>query len=84
MKKLELSSEYFGRYCKKMLNQFLFISSKMLNYKLQFLHGMVENTAFYHCGHFQTLQCISKWGSGDFSVLGKYDLFDLFNMYCKV
>ena len=24
VKELELSSEYFGRYCKKLLNQFLF------------------------------------------------------------
>ena len=38
----------------------------IFNCKLQFLHDIVEHTAFYHCGHFWTLQCISKWGNGDF------------------
>ena len=50
----------------KMLNSFCFISSKLFNCKLQVLHGMVEDTAFYHGGHVWTLQCISKWGNGDF------------------
>ena len=45
----------------------------MFNSKLQFIHDMVEDTAFYHFSHFLTLQCISKWGNGDF-LLGKYDL----------
>ena len=45
---------------------FCFISSKIFNCKLQFLQDMVEDTAFYHCGHFWTLQCISKWRNGDF------------------
>ena len=35
---------------------------------------MVEDAAFYHCGHFWTLQCISKWGNGDFIFFGEYDL----------
>ena len=34
VKELELSSEYFGRNCKTLLNQFVFISSKLFNCKL--------------------------------------------------
>ena len=66
VKKMELSSEYFGRYCQKLLISFCFIFSKIFNFKLKFLQDMVEDTAFYHCGHFWTLQCISKWGNRDF------------------
>ena len=38
----------------------------IFNSKLQFLHDIVEHTAFYYYGHFWTLQCISKWVKGDF------------------
>ena len=57
---------------KKMLNQFLFYIFRIFNYKLQLLQDMVEDTAFYHCGHFWTLQYIFKWGNGDF-YLGECD-----------
>ena len=82
-KKLELSSEYFGDIAKSCWISFCFISSKIFNCKLQFLHDMVEDTAFYHCIHFCTLQCISKWEI-EFFCFGEYDLFDLLNMCCKV
>ena len=46
VKELELSSEYFGRYCKKLLNSFCYIFSQLFNCKLQVFHGMVEDTVF--------------------------------------
>ena len=64
VKELELSSEYFGRNCKTLLNQFVLY---LPSYSFVLVpYDMVEDTAFYHCGHFWTLQCISKWGNGDF------------------
>ena len=44
---------------------------------------MVEDTALYHCGHFWTLHAFPNGGMEIF-CLGEYDLFDLFNMDCKV
>ena len=60
VKKLELSSQYFGRYCKRCWISFYLISSKIFSCKLQFLHDMIEDIVFYHCGYFQTLQYIFK------------------------
>ena len=62
---------------------FCLIVSKIFNCKLQFLHDMVEDTAFYHCGHFWPYNAFPK-GEIEFFCFGEYDLFDLLNMYCKV
>ena len=35
----------------KIVKSVLFISSKLFSCKFQFLHGMIEESAFYHCGH---------------------------------
>ena len=40
VKKLELSSEYLGRYGKQLLNQFFY--NFQAKCKLQFFHGMIE------------------------------------------
>ena len=45
---------------------FCFVSSKIFKCKLEFLQDMVEDTAFYRCGHFWTLQYISTWANVDF------------------
>ena len=83
VKKLELSTEYFRRYCKKLLHQFLI-------YVFQDTQLQALIPSWYGRWHFillswsfWTLQCIFKWGMEIF-CLGEYDLFDLFNMYCKV
>ena len=85
VEKLELSSEYFGRYCKKLLlNQFWF-------YIFQAIQLQVSVHSWYGTGH-----CIlSLWSffgpynafpNGDMEIfsLGEFDLFDLSNMGCKV
>ena len=45
VKKMELSSEYFGRYCQKLLNQFLFYIFQDIQLVFEFLYNMVEDTA---------------------------------------
>ena len=66
VKNLELSIEYFGRYCKKLLNQFFFNSFQ----DIQLYASVPSWYGRRHCilslWSFLTLQCISKWGNGDF------------------
>ena len=50
----------------KIVKSVLFISSKLFSCKFQFLHGMIEESAFDHYGHNEPSQCISKWVNGDF------------------
>ena len=52
----------------------------IFNYKFQFLHNMVEDTAYYHCGHYWTSQCIAKWRNADF-LFGC--VFLLLNVFSK-
>ena len=52
----------------KIVKSVLFISSKLFNCKLQFLHGMIEDTAFYHCGHNRTFTMHFQMGKWRFSV----------------
>ena len=78
-----LAMKIFEDIAKSCWISFCLISSKIFNCKLQFLHDVVEDTAFYHCGHFLTIQCFSKWEMEIF-CLGEYDLFDLLIMHCKV
>ena len=44
---------------------------------------MVEDKAFYHGGHFGPYNAFPNGGMEIF-CLSEYDLFDLFNMDCKV
>ena len=44
---------------------------------------MVEDTAFYHCGHFGPYNAFPN-GEMEIFYLGECDLSDLLNMYCKV
>ena len=62
---------------------FCFIFSKIFNSKLQFLHDMVEDTAFYHCGHFVPFNTFPN-GEMEIFCFTECNLFDLLNMYCKV
>ena len=47
----------------KIVKSVLFISSKLFSCKFQFLHGMIEESAFYHCGHNETYNAFpnGKW-----------------------
>ena len=67
----------------KIVESVLFISSKLFKCKLQFLHGMKEESAFYHCGHNRLHNAFPN-GEMEIFCLGKYDLFDLLSMDCKV
>ena len=67
----------------KIVKSILFISSKPCSCKFQFLHGMIEEFAFYHCGHNRFHNAFPN-GKMEIFCLGKYDLFDLLNMDCKV
>ena len=84
VKKLELSSEYLGRYCKQLVESVLFYNvPSYSSCKLQFFHGMIEESAFYHCGHNRLHNAFPN-GKMEIICLGKYDLFDPLNMDCKV
>ena len=78
-----LAMKIFKDIAKSCWISFCFISSKIFNFKLQFLHDMVEDTAFYHCGHFWPCNAFLN-REIEFFCLGEYDLFDLLNMYYKV
>ena len=67
----------------KIVKSVLFISSKLFNCKLYFLHGMIEDTVIYHYGHNEPYNAFPN-GKMEIFCLGEYDLFDLFNMDCKV
>ena len=43
---------------------------------------MIEDTAFYHCGHNRLHNAFPN-GKMEIFCLGKYDLFDLLSMDCK-
>ena len=68
VKELELSSEYFGRNCKTLLNQFVFISSKLFNCKLQFLHGYGRGHCILSLWSFLDLTMHFQMGEWRFSV----------------
>ena len=68
VKELELSSEYFGRYCKKLLNSFCLYFPSYSICKLQFLHGMVEDTAILSLWSFLDLTMHFQMGKWRFSV----------------
>ena len=58
------------------------IVSKTFNCMFQFLHDMVEDTAFYHWGHFSPCNAFPN-GEVEIFCLGQYDLFDLPIMHCE-
>ena len=78
-----LAMKIFEDIAKSCWISFCFISSKIFNFKLQFLHDMVEDTAFYHCGHFWPCNAFLN-REIEFFCFGEYELFDLLNMYYKV
>ena len=50
----------------KIVKSIMFISSKLFSCKFQFLHGMIEESAFYHCGHNRLHNAYPNGKNGDF------------------
>ena len=57
----------------KIVKSILFISSKLFSCKFQFLHGMIEESAFYHCGHNRLHNAFPN-GKMEIFCFGEYDL----------
>ena len=57
----------------KIVKSVLFISSKLFSCKLQFLHGMIEESAFFHYGHNEPYNAFPN-GKMEIFCFGEYDL----------